>query len=103
MQKIGSMIYELRHYLILAGRGKAILDRFKNKTFKIFDRRGFKVHDFWIEANDSGHLWYVLEWQSSEQMKSEWAKFENDIEWQSVKAETEKDGPIVERIDVVVL
>jgi hypothetical protein len=97
------MIYELRHYIVIPGKGEALLSRFKNHTFKIFDRRGFKVHDFWVEANDSGNLWYVLEWQSSEQMKSEWAKFENDTGWQSVKAETEKDGPIVERIDVVVL
>ena len=78
------MIYELRHYVVVPGKGEAVLNRFKNHTFKIFDRRGFKVHDFWLEANGSGHLWYVLEWQS-------------------VKAESEKDGPIVEKINVIVL
>jgi hypothetical protein len=72
-------------------------------TFKIFERRGFKVHDFWLEANGSGHLWYVLEWQSAEQMESEWIKFKSDEEWQSVKGESEKDGPIVEKINVIVL
>jgi NIPSNAP protein len=101
--KKGFMIYELRHYLILPGRGEAILNRFKNHTFKIFDRLGFKVHDFWVEANGSGHLWYVLEWQSVEQMQSEWAKFRGDEEWKSAKAESEKDGPIVEKINVTVL
>jgi hypothetical protein len=44
----------------------------------------FKVHDFWVESNGSGHLLHVLEWQS-------------------VKAESEKDGPIVEKINVIVL
>jgi NIPSNAP len=97
------MIYELRHYLILPGRGEAILNRFKNHTFKIFDRLGFKVHDFWVEANGSGHLWYVLGWESVEQMEREWAKFRSDPEWQSVKAESEKDGPIVEKINVTIL
>ena len=29
--------------------------------------------------------------------------FKSDEEWQSVKAETEKDGPIVENINVIVL
>jgi heme-degrading monooxygenase HmoA len=66
------MIYELRHYFPVPGKEEAILNRFQSYTFKIFDRRGFKVHDFWVEANGSGHLWYVLEWQSAEQMKSEW-------------------------------
>ena len=97
------MIYELRHYLILPGRGEAILKRFKNHTFKIFDRRGFKVHDFWIEANGSGHLWYVLAWESVEQMERAWPKFRSDAEWESVKAASEKDGPIVEKINVTIL
>jgi heme-degrading monooxygenase HmoA len=97
------MIYEIRHYFPVPGKEEAILNRFQSHTFKIFDRRGFKVHDFWVEANGSGHLWYVLEWQSAEQMKSEWSKFENDEEWKSVKAESEKGGPIVEKIDAIVL
>ena len=97
------MIYELRHYFPVPGNEEAILNRFQSHTFKIFDRRGFKVHDFWVEANGSGHLWYVLEWQSAEQMKSEWSKFVNDEEWLSVKAESEKGGPIVEKIDTIVL
>jgi hypothetical protein len=49
-----AMIYELRHYVVVPGKGEAVLNRFKNHTFKIFDRRGFKVHDFWAESNGSG-------------------------------------------------
>jgi hypothetical protein len=36
-------------------------------------------------------------------MESEWIKFNNDEEWQSVKAESEKEGPIVEKINAIVL
>ena len=97
------MIYELRHYVVVPGKGEAILNRFKNHTFKIFDRLGFKVHDFWVELNGSGHLWYVMAWESAEQMEREWTKFRSDAEWESVKAESEKDGPIVEKIDVTIL
>jgi len=97
------MIYELRHYIPVAGKEDAILNRFQNHTFKIFDRLGFKVHDFWVEANGSGHLWYVLEWRSAEQMDSEWIKFRSDDGWQTVRAESEKEGPIVEKINVTVL
>ena len=97
------MIYELRHYFPVPGKEEAILNRFQSHTFKIFDRRGFKVHDFWVEANGSGDLWYVLEWQSDAQMESEWIKFRSDEEWQSVKAESEKDGPLVEKIKAIIL
>jgi hypothetical protein len=45
----------------------------------------------------------VLEWQSAEQMESAWIKFQSDEEWQSVKAESEKEGRIVEKINVTVL
>jgi hypothetical protein len=97
------MIYELRHYLIPPGKGEAILNRFKNHTFKIFDRLGFKIPDFWVEANDSGNLWYVVEWESTEEMESVWAKFRSDPEWNSVKTESELAGPIVEKINVTLL
>jgi NIPSNAP len=97
------MIYELRHYFVVPGKGEAVLDRFKNHTFKIFDRLGFKVHDFWVEANGSGNLWYVLEWPSAEQVESGWATFRSDEKWQSVKADSEKEGPIVQKIDVTLL
>lgn len=95
------MIYELRHYLILPGRAEAILNRFKNHTLKIFNRLGFKVNNFWVEAN--GNLWYVMEWESEEQMKSAWASFQRDSTWQAVKAESEADGPIVEKENVTIL
>jgi NIPSNAP len=97
------MIYELRHYLIYPGRGEAILKRFNNHTFKIFDRLGFKIYDFWVEASGSGNLWYIVEWESTQQLESTWAKFRSDPEWETVKAESEADGPIVEKINVTIL
>jgi hypothetical protein len=33
-------------------------------------------------------------------VESEWIKFRSDKEWQSVKAESEKDGPITRRADM---
>jgi hypothetical protein len=89
--------------LLFPVKGKPSLTGSRTIRSKYSNAADFKVHDFWLEANDSGHLWYVLEWQSAEQMESEWIKFKSDEEWQSVKAESEKDGPIVEKINVIVL
>ena len=54
------MIYELRHYIPVPGKEAAILNRFKNHTFGIFKKNGFKTLNFWIDAKGSGQLWYVF-------------------------------------------
>jgi len=51
MHTYSRMIYELRHYIPVPGKEAAILNRFKNHTFDIFRKRGFKIVNFWIDAN----------------------------------------------------
>jgi NIPSNAP len=97
------MLYELRHYIPVAGKEQAILDRFNNHTFAIFKRVGFNVSDFWLEANGSGHLWYVVDWESESQKDSAWATFRSDPEWIKARDASEIEGPIVEKIEVILL
>ena len=59
--------------------------------------------NFWIDAKGSGEIWYVLVWESSSSMESSWNTFRSDQEWIEVKEATEKDGPIVERIESTLL
>ena len=97
------MLYELRHYIPVAGKEENILNRFKNHTFEIFKRCGIKVSDFWVESNGSGHLWYTVEWETESQMEATWNAFRSDSEWITVRDESEKEGPIVEKINVILL
>jgi heme-degrading monooxygenase HmoA len=97
------MIYELRHYIPVPGKEAAILNRFKNHTFGIFKKNGFKTLNFWIDAKGSGQLWYVLGWESISSMESSWDTFRKDQEWIKAKEATEKDGPIVEKIESILL
>jgi heme-degrading monooxygenase HmoA len=97
------MIYELRHYFPVPGKETAILNRFKNHTFEIFRKKGFKVMNFWIDAKGSGEIWYVLVWESSSSMESSWNTFRRDQEWIEAKEASEKDGPIVEKIESTLL
>jgi hypothetical protein len=93
------MIYELRHYIPVPGKEVAMLNRFKNHTFEIFSKRDFKVMNFWIDANGSGQIWYVLEWPSASAMESSWDSFRSDQQWIDAKEASEKDGPIVQKIE----
>ncbi|SEP16710.1 NIPSNAP protein, partial [Paenibacillus sp. OV219] len=43
------MIYELRVYRIHPGKIDAIRQRFSDHTFRIFERLGMQVCDFWEE------------------------------------------------------
>jgi NIPSNAP len=97
------MLYELRHYIPVVGKEQAIHDRFKNHTLAIFKRVGLKVSDFWVEANGSGHLWYVVDWESEAEKDSTWATFRSDPEWIKARDESELGGPIVEKIEVILL
>ena len=102
MPNVG-MIYELRHYIPVPGKEAAILNRFKNHTFGIFKKNGFKTLNFWIDTKGSGQLWYVLGWESISSMESSWDTFRKDQEWIEAKEATEKDGPIVEKIESILL
>jgi NIPSNAP len=97
------MIYELRHYIPVPGKEAAILNRFKNHTFGIFKKNGFKTLNFWLDAKGSGQLWYVLGWESISSMETGWDTFRKDQEWIEAKEATEKDGPIVEKIESILL
>jgi len=42
---------------------------------------------------------YILEHPSREEARKNWAAFPADPEWKKVKAEPEKNGPLVDHID----
>jgi heme-degrading monooxygenase HmoA len=103
IEHVGCMIYELRHYFPVPGKEAAILNRFKNHTFEIFRKKGFKVMNFWIDAKGSGEIWYVLVWESASAMESTWSNLRGDQEWIDVKEASEKDGPIVQKFESALL
>ena len=52
------------------------------------------------DAPDSKNLFiYILEHPSREEAEKNWAAFQADKEWQTVKAESEANGPLVDHID----
>jgi len=92
------MIYELRVYRAMPGRLPDVLARFKDHTTGIWERLGIQTTGFWttlVGGSEIGELTYLIAWASLADRETRWASFLADEEWHRVKAETEKNGPIV--------
>ena len=94
------MIYELRVYKCVPGRLPALLNRFANTTLKLWDKHGIKQAGFWttLVGESNQELYYLLAWESLADRDKKWAAFQADPEWIAKRAETEKDGAIVQNV-----
>lgn len=97
-------VYELRTYTTHEGRLDALHARFRNHTMKLFEKHGMKNEQYWVptdEARSKNTLIYIVSHESQEAAKKSWQAFRDDPEWQKVRAESEKDGPIVSKVESV--
>ncbi|MGG5808902.1 NIPSNAP family protein [Falsiroseomonas sp. CW058] len=99
------MIHELRIYHCLPGRLPRLLQRFQDHTLRIWDRFGIRQAGFWtVAVGPSNHaLYYLLAWESLAERGTKWDAFRADPEWLRVAAESERDGPILERVENLIL
>jgi hypothetical protein len=77
-----------------------LLARFRTHTLKIWERHGIRQAGFFttLVGASNNELTYYLAWESLAERESKWAAFTADPEWLAVRAETEKDGPIVDTV-----
>ena len=94
------MIHELRIYRCLPGRLPALLKRFETVTLAIWQRHGIRQAGFWttLIGQSNQELTYLLAWENLTERDAKWTAFQSDPEWISKRAETEKDGQIVDNI-----
>ena len=90
------MIYELRVYHCVPGRLPDLIKRFDTITLKLWEKHGIRQAGFWttVIGESSQTLYYFVTWESLAEREKKWAAFMADSEWQKVRAESEKDGPI---------
>jgi hypothetical protein len=97
-------VFELRTYTAPAGKLDALNARFRNHTRRIFDKYGMKSVGYWVPADEprSGDtLIYILQHDSREAAKKSWDAFRQDTEWKGIATESQKDGPIVSKVESV--
>lgn len=98
------MIYELRIYEAMPGKLQALNHRFANFTLSAWRKRGWKVVGFWTETiGTSNQLIYMLGFENLAEREKKFAEFLADPEWNRVRAESEKEGPLVARIRNTIL
>lgn len=99
------MIHELRVYRCLPGRLPDLMRRFETITLPIWEKHGIRQAGFWttIIGESNQDLHYLLAWESLAERETRWTAFQADPEWLAARAETERDGPIVETISSSIL
>jgi hypothetical protein len=95
-------VYELRVYHVAPGKLDELLARFRDHTMKIFERHGMKSVAYWTpvdEPQKGNTLIYILQHPSRTAADANWNSFRDDAEWKSVKAKSEENGKLVEKVD----
>ncbi len=99
------MIHELRIYHAVPGRLPDLNNRFANITTKLWEKFGIRQAGFWttLIGPNNHALYYLLEWESLAEREQKWNAFATNPEWLAARAETEKNGPRVERVENLIL
>ncbi len=95
----GSHVFELRTYTANEGKLDALDARFRDHTIALFSRHGLASVQYWHPTDaDKGAgktLIYILVHDSQDAAKKNWDAFHADPEWQSVRADSEKNGALL--------
>ena len=100
------MIYEMRVYHCVPGRFAALNARFANVTLKLWKKHGIRQVGFFTDIigdNCNNKLTYLLQWKDLAEREQRWTAFATDPAWIAGRTESEKDGPIIERVENSIL
>ena len=103
-QAQGERIFEMRTYTALPGRLDALNARFRDHTTRIFEKHGMTNVGYWTPQEAplaENTLVYILAHDSREAGQASWDAFRADPEWAQVAEESQRDGRIVESVDVL--
>jgi hypothetical protein len=97
--------FELREYDAMPGKLSALVNRFGSFTTNCFAKYGFRQVGFWTPfmGGHNHQLVYMLAWESYEERNRCFQEFRADPDRQRVFAESEKQGPLVERVTNVMM
>jgi hypothetical protein len=101
-KKMDNRVFELRTYYAAKGKMKALHARFRDHTCKLFKKHGMTIIGFWnpTDAKEAEKkLVYLLAFPSRDAAAKSWEAFIADPDWKAAKAESEKDGALVEKVE----
>jgi len=99
------MLYELRKYEVMPGKLSALVDRFGSFTVDRWKGHGIRLVAFWTPnfGGMSNQVIYMWGWESVEERQKLLPAWQESAERKQKWAETEKDGPLVRRVNNMLL
>lgn len=105
-KNVDNRVFEMRTYYVHPGKMAALHARFRDHTNKIFLKHGMTPIGYWspIDSKQADEkMVYILAFPSKEAAAKSWEAFKNDPVWKAAKAASEKDGPLVAKVESVYL
>jgi hypothetical protein len=105
----GAALEVVRHDVLCSWRQREAEGTASNvncKTSRLFRKHGMTLVGFWspLDAKQaSNKMVYILAFPSKAAADKAWEAFREDPEWLKAKAESERNGKLVERIESVYL
>ena len=99
-------VFEMRTYYAHPGKMTALHARFRDHTCKLFQKHGMTLIGFWSpidEKEAQEKMVYILAYPSKAAADKSWAAFRADPAWVKARTESEKDGPLVMKVESVYL
>ena len=96
--------YEMRTYHVPEGKMDALHARFRDHTLRLFKKHGIESVGYWTVSAKPGEgakntLVFILAYPSKEEQPKRWQAFASDPEWTKAKNESERDGPLVAKVE----
>ena len=102
-----SRCFELRTYYAAPGKLEALNNQFRLYTDKLCTKHGMTPIGYWIPTDrgmiTENKLVYMLAYPSREARDKSWAALGNDPEWKEAMKVTIANGPLVAKVEVVLL
>lgn len=102
VQAQGQKVYELRTYTTAEGRLPALLQRFGGGEIDLFIKHGMTSVAYWVpddEELSQNTMIYIVAHESREAAAASWSAFGGDPAWQTMRADSVADGPIVTNVE----
>jgi hypothetical protein len=97
-------VYEMRTYYATPGKLDALVARFRDHTTKLFEKHGMTNIGYWVPVeNPANKLIYILAFPNRKARDNSWKAFGADPEWRAVRKESESRGPLVAKLESLLL
>ena len=103
-KKVETRVFEMRTYYAHPGKMNALHARFRDHTNKLFVKHGMTLIGYWspIDSKQAEQkLIYILAYPSKEAADKSWDAFRKDPDWNAARKASEKDGPLVAKVESV--